>query len=633
MADNQLGAFAGHALAALIERNKGLAHLDVSGNSLGHTGGMLVGDQIEYMFGIKPREFLKLVLWEIEEAKYYGRNPKKRVKIYTTLCNLNMARNGLGPAVVGSLFHSMGHANSSITSLDLSDNPLGHTVQNGGDATLGSIDVRFGLSEGKALRFLNLARTSFKPVDLVPILGGLSHSPCLMQLVLQDVYMDEPSCLQLTNAINACPSLAHLNLRRCRMGATGATLVAQKLRDLCQRFTFLDLTENYMGPVAAVFIGEALKHPNSAIQTLYLARNDLIEDGGAFVAKSAIGNVVLTDLDMSENVLTHSVAVYLADAARGLFINGKKVTDSKLRRVLLNGNPDIGRRAAKTLVKALANETVEHLELRNIGALPGTAKVIAQAVRDPAVAWRLLDVTDNGLSRIGLNEVFWAMRQNRRMRVLRCGENRAGSRFCSDEDALLRHGISVPQTLRFNVVLRELDLSYNALCTEAGVNLLDAMMDNFTLRKLSLRGNQLDDYVAETLLQLLNNNNVLEELDLGHNKLGYITALYVAEALEFNHSLRALVLDYNELGNGSSSALDTWTRSVMKNFTLQVLVLDGNKLGPTWGVRLAEAFARNNSLVQVSLRDNRLDSRPARRSSAPTSTAPTCWSWRCRWTR
>jgi hypothetical protein len=31
-------------------------------NALSHTGGMLVADQLELMFGIKPREFLKIVL-------------------------------------------------------------------------------------------------------------------------------------------------------------------------------------------------------------------------------------------------------------------------------------------------------------------------------------------------------------------------------------------------------------------------------------------------------------------------------------------------------------------------------------------------------------------------------------------
>ena len=45
---------------------------------------------------------------------------------------------------------------------------------------------------------------------------------------------------------------------------------------------------------------------------------------------------------------------------------------------------------------------------------------------------------------------------------------------------------------------------------------------------------------------------------------------------------------------------------MMLNCNLKALLLDGNRLGPEWGVRLAEAIARNGSLVQLSLRDNRL---------------------------
>jgi hypothetical protein len=37
--------------------------------------------------------------------------------------------------------------------------------------------------------------------------------------------------------------------------------------------------------------------------------------------------------------------------------------------------------------------------------------------------------------------------------------------------------------------------------------------------------------------------------------------------------------------------------------------MDGNKLGSEWGVQLADALARNNTLVKVSLRDSRFDSR------------------------
>jgi Ran GTPase-activating protein (RanGAP) involved in mRNA processing and transport len=609
VADNQLSPFAGHAIGSLIERNKSLTHLDISGNALNHIGGTLVSDQLELMFGIKPREFLKIVLWEIEESKYTGRNPKKRVKIFTTLTSLNMSRNGIGPTVAASLFYTLAHPNCTITNLDVSDNPLGYTIQQGGNASDAGVDVRLGMAESRSLRFLNLNRTHILPVEMVAILGGLVHNKNLMKIQLADLKLDEPSCLQLCTGIESCESLAHIDLQRCHMGANGSTLVAHKIAGLAERLRYLDLTDNYMGPVAAVYISEALLNPKCKIRTLRLARNDLIEEGGCFIAKSLIGNLSVTDVDLSGNFLTHAVAVYIADAARGLFENGKKITDSKFRRVLLNDNPDIGSKASKTLVKALANDFVEHLELRNIGARAGTASIIASSVRDPEIAWRILDVADNDFSRTGLNEIFWAMRRNRRLRILRCGENKAGTKFCSNADALLSHGLSVPNCLRINVVLRELDLSYNTMSAEAGINIMDAMIDNHTVKKLSLRGNLLDDSLAPMLGDLLRCNNVLEELDVGRNKLGFTCAFALAEALEVNRSLKRLLIDYNSFGGAGTATLEAFSRSLMMNYSLQNLVFDGNKLGPSWGVRLAETFARNNTLLQVSLRDNRLDTR------------------------
>lgn len=49
------------------------------------------------------------------------------------------------------------------------------------------------------------------------------------------------------------------------------------------------------------------------------------------------------------------------------------------------------------------------------------------------------------------------------------------------------------------------------------------------------------------------------------------------------------------------------------NCSLRVLHMDGNKLGPTWGIALADALARNNTLVNVSLKDNRLNSEAGRK--------------------
>lgn len=610
LADNQLGAFAGHAIAAALDRMKGLTYLDLSGNALGPLGGERIADQLELLYLIKPRDFFKLVLWEIEESKYTGRNPKKRKKIFTNLVHLNLNRNSLGPKVLASLALCLQQPNCGIIKLDVADNPIGSSaVDIAGNAAEMALVMRQSLRETTCLLELNLTRSQLLSTDLVTIFGGLSHNLTLQKLQLADVTFDEPACLQLGNVLEHCLTLQSLDVARCKMGANGGLIVAQKLRALAHKLHYLDLTGNYIGPVAALYIAEAIKDDHCRFRTLRLGENVLMEEGGCSIAKAMVFNSTITDLDLSSNQFNAQVASFIAEFAKGLFRNGVQVRASSLQRLLINDNPDIGYKGARSIVRSVTNELIAHFEMRNIGAGPAAANLISQALRDPKIAWTYLDIRQNKCSRIGLNQMFWALRSNKRLRVLKVGENEAGTMFCSDGDALLSHGIAVPVCLRTNVVLREVDLSFNSLTSEAGVNILDAIIDNHTIKKLSLRGNLLDDEVASMLPDLFKCNNVLEELDLGQNRMAFSCAFAIAEGLEVNRALKVLLLDYNRFGGAGSATLDLFCRSIMMNYSLQVLNLDGNKLGPEWGMQLGQTFARNNTLVQVSLRDNRLDTR------------------------
>eukprot|EP01038_Epipyxis_sp_PR26KG_P005828 gene5828-8037_t len=609
IADNQLGTLCGYAIATLIDRNKNITHLDLSGNALLPVGGMAICDQIELLHNIKPRDFFKIVLWEIEEKKYTLRNAKKRKKVYTHLCSLNMSRNGLGPDVISSLTFVLGHPNCTITDLDVSDNPLGYSVHKAGDASLSNNDIRFGLMYNKSLTNLNLNRSLLQPTELVSMFGGMQSNRHLINLTIQDVYLDEPSCLQLATALQNCPTLTHLDCNNCRMGANGASLVTIKIEQLTNQLKYIDLTNNKMGPIAALYLGEAIRNPSCSIITLLIGSNDLMEEGGNFIARALINNLSITDVDLSNNFLTSTAAISLADAAKGLFVNGKKVTDSKIKRFKINDNPDIGYKGSKFLVKALANDTVEYLSIANIGAKPGTANIIAGALRNPAISWKYLDVSDNYFSRLGLNQIFWALRLNKKCRIINVSLNRTGSKFASNQDEVLSHGISICKTLRNNFVLKYIDLSYNGISSDGGINIFDALIDNHTVKKLSLRGNLLDDSLAVLLSDFLKYNNVCEELDLGYNNLGFSCCYAIAESLELNRSLKVLSIDYNKFGGAGTATLDLFSRSLMMNYSLQILYFDGNKLGPEWGKKLAETFVRNNTLYQVSLRDNRFDPR------------------------
>lgn len=611
VSNNQLGPFSGYAIAAAIEHMKGLTHLDVSGNSLGTLGADRITDALELCYGIRPREFIKTVLHDIEEKKYdpkFTRNAKKRKKRFTNLLSLNLSRNGIGPKVIGSLMVCCKSLNCTLIDLNVSDNPIGSNIgETSGSVVESAQLIRDGFMKNLSLISFNINRTSFDSTNLIAIFGGLAAHEVIQTICLSDIHMDEPCCLQLANVIQHCTSLKHLNLAKCKMGANGGVMICQKIKLFINRLEYLDLSENFVGPISAIYLAEALKDEDCKLRTLLMRSNDLMEAGGLVIAKSLIGNFSVTELDLSANHFTDEVAFYLADFARGLFKDGVKIRDSVLRKFMVNDNPMIGYVGAKLMVKSLANNLIDHFEISNIGAGPSTAEVVAKALRDPFIAWKNIKLSNNKLSRHGLNQIFWGMKNNKRLRILDVSENQAGTVFCSNEDALLSHGISVPVMLRNNVVLKELNLSYNTLVSEAGINIIDAIIDNHTIKKLSLRGNLLDDNIALILPDLLRCNNVLEELDIGYNRLGFASAYAIAESLEFNRSLKKLVLDYNSFGGSGTATLQCFMRSLMMNYSLQILNLDGNKLGPEWGKSFAETIVRNNTLIQFSLRDNRLD--------------------------
>jgi Ran GTPase-activating protein (RanGAP) involved in mRNA processing and transport len=141
---------------------------------------------------------------------------------------------------------------------------------------------------------------------------------------------------------------------------------------------------------------------------------------------------------------------------------------------------------------------------------------MAKSMRDVQLTWRYVDISGNEMGRYGLNEIFWALRQNRSIRVFHCGDNKAGPAFASNEyDTLLKHGIALARCLTSNVIIRDLDLSYNGIDSDGGSVIFNAMVDNFVIRRLILRGNRLDDDCSDALCEFIRLNNVVDYLDLG----------------------------------------------------------------------------------------------------------------------
>ncbi len=607
LADNKLGYMAGHGMSSLVRNCKCLTSLDVSRNNIGYRGGLAFTDGLERVYNLIPRDFNKRALFELEEQKYTGRDALVRKVVYSNLTDLNVSHNYLGPLACQGLMYCVSTKNCTLTSLDVSRNPLGYSIEKAGKSLFAGTDSRMALSENKSLTHLDISETAFLSEDMVPILGALNRNSTLKRFVLRDLPLDEPSCLQAAHGLTASVNITVVDMNNTSMGPKGGLMITNRLPKMAYRLTYLDLSQNQLGPVSCIPIGFALEDSACAIKTLYLQGNNLADEGARFVIKGMKNNVSLTDCSLADNALTGDVAEELADVARGFYRDGKKVCDCQLKRLVISDNPKIGFSGSKLIARAMLSPNFKFVEMANIGAGPGTAKLIADGIRNVNLAWQFADLSGNVMSRSGLNHIFWALRQNRSVRVLLVGDNKAGSIFGTPDDANLGHGVAIQRAIKANVMVRELDLSYNAMCTEACEGVLNAILQNHTIRRLSLRGNKMDDTIADALFDLITFNNVLEELDLGENKLGYSCSHCLGESIGTNRALKILAVDYNELSAAGTSTLDTFTRGIYLNSSMRTLILDGNKLGSSWGVGIAHALARNNTLQQVGFKDNRLD--------------------------
>ncbi|KAJ1430074.1 hypothetical protein B484DRAFT_396086, partial [Ochromonadaceae sp. CCMP2298] len=119
---------------------------------------------------------------------------------------------------------------------------------------------------------------------------------------------------------------------------------AAKLPSLAHRLALLNVSDNYMGPIAAVYVSEMLNSPSCGLRTLHMARNDLGEDGGLFVATALIGNQSVTDFNGSSGATGQDLdSQTAADVSlmNGEFSSKKGGVEKMLVELVLRVNTDV----------------------------------------------------------------------------------------------------------------------------------------------------------------------------------------------------------------------------------------------------------------------------------------------------
>ena len=136
--------------------------------------------------------------------------------------------------------------------------------------------------------------------------------------------------------------------------------------------------------------------------------------------------------------------------------------------------------------------------------------------------------------------------------------------------------------------LTTLNISSNKIDDKKTLALTDALKDNTILTTLIMNNNEIGDNGAIALATLLTNKKtVLIMLDISFNKIANNGAKALAVALKDNNTLITLNISNNNISNGNDyNVLNVFEEALLSNMTLRIFDISGNKLLPSYVIRL-----------------------------------------------
>ena len=125
----------------------------------------------------------------------------------------------------------------------------------------------------------------------------------------------------------------------------------------------------------------------------------------------------------------------------------------------------------------------------------------------------VVSLKHRGVGTAGGKAIFECLRHNGHIQALDMEDNQLGLNMDVEAGAL-EH---ISAAIRDNVVLTNLDLSYNNFAGRGCAALAEALASNANIRELSLRGNNIGDLGARALRGNINDKNRLSKIDVSDN--------------------------------------------------------------------------------------------------------------------
>ena len=400
--------------------------------------------------------------------------------------------------------------------------------------------------------------------------------------------------------------LKNLKMRKCHLGDVGMCILKQFIsdnRELMSTLNDVDLTENDSSPwsVYSAII------ESCTCDCLTVSGDYGMEDYSKHIEESFQINTTLHSLTLCD------IKKFGLQSVKNLLINGNLLTLKELNLTWLKNGSSLN---------VLLNTTsflYANMTGVNVNRLINISVLWDRADSSTADSLHLSDQCSEEM----LLFIAFGLRSNKVVLNLDISKN---SMEMSDDAALaicdslkfntmLRelnvsyNGITYPkakviiQALELNKTLQILDISNNRLSDEGTVAVSESLEKNMGIQVLNLSGNSITDIGTKSIAKLLQNSKIIEVLDLSQNLITSQGAIRLAEAVILNTTLLELDISCNRLSDEGVTAISDCLKI---NKMIQKLNISNNEITNVGATKIGTALQSNASLTKLDISNNAL---------------------------
>lgn len=390
------------------------------------------------------------------------------------------------------------------------------------------------------------------------------------QINLSQRFLSVNDSLLIKNAIRENPQLSVLKLSYNNLGDEGAIIIAQAMvQDGVQHksLSLLDLGFNGIGDKGCAALALQAVAGNLTLQKLYLAGNQIREEGAIAIAGAILHGCGLVSLHVTANKLGPVGIKALAGAiaerdARPVVSDSSEITHRiKTVEEFYCGNTNMESSGFMQLSSMLlSNSNLRILSLSNNGVDDRDMALLAQALtRNKEVPLKTLQLSFNEISCVGVECLMNAVWGSKTLREIKLDNNKVRDR-----------GAQLCAVVLTSIDLEVLDLGFNKITTVGVRALMKSISENSSLRSLTISGLPLDINASKA----------------------------VSYALAYNCSLRVFHADNCSVGYSAQRHI---VAGIVSNRNGSLRVLTGFPLGRKWNNKLLHPMVNLNSKSLVSL--------------------------------